>query len=182
MKAIATERLMLRQFSPQDAAALYAYLQQPAASCFLSLALADMAAAEAEAHRRATEAGYLAVVLKDSGTLVGDLFAEPDSDPFCHATYSIGWHLNPRFAGQGYAIEASRALVAHLFTERQARRLYAYVETTNQPSVRLCEKLGMRREGVFKEFVSFTNDAQGQPVYEDTVQYALLRSEWLARS
>ncbi|WP_267886152.1 hypothetical protein [Vitreoscilla massiliensis] len=36
----------------------------------------------------------------------------------------------------------------------------------------------MRREGIFKEFVFFRNDATGKPVYKDTMQYALLRKEW----
>ncbi|MCP1247386.1 GNAT family N-acetyltransferase [Acetobacter cerevisiae] len=65
-----------------------------------------------------------------------------------------------------------------MFDERHARRLYAYVEDTNQPSQRLCRKLGMRLEGTFMEFVSFMNDQEGQPVYENTMQYAILRREW----
>lgn len=36
----------------------------------------------------------------------------------------------------------------------------------------------MRQEGVFKEFVSFRNDGDGNPVYENTMQYAILRREW----
>ena len=42
----------------------------------------------------------------------------------------------------------------------------------------LCEKLGMRREGLFREFVSFVNDADGNPIYENTYQYAILKKEW----
>lgn len=36
----------------------------------------------------------------------------------------------------------------------------------------------MRRIGVFKEFSSFKNDLEGSPIYEDTMQYAVLRKEW----
>ncbi|MEZ5701249.1 MAG: GNAT family protein [Burkholderiaceae bacterium] len=64
----------------------------------------------------------------------------------------------------------------------RARRLYAYVEDTNLASQKLCERLGMRREGLFMEFVTFKNDAQGAPIYENTMQYALLRHEWLSQS
>ena len=45
----------------------------------------------------------------------------------------------------------------------------------------LCEKLGMRREGLFPSFVSFVNDADGNPVYENTLQYAVLKQEWMAK-
>ena len=57
------------------------------------------------------------------------------------------------------------------------RRIYAYVEDYNLSSQRLCEKLGMRREGLFKEFVSFVNDEDGVPIYENTMQYAILKKE-----
>lgn len=173
MHDIETERLVLRAFQAQDAAHLLEYLHQPTASCFLSLALADMDAAQAEAIKRGSEDEYIGICLKDSGVLIGDLFAQPEGD-----TFSIGWHLNPRFSGHGYAWEAATALVRQLFTVKNARRLYAYVETTNHASARLCEKLGMRREGVFKEFVTFRNDLDGSPLYEDTMQYAILRKEW----
>jgi RimJ/RimL family protein N-acetyltransferase len=38
----------------------------------------------------------------------------------------------------------------------------------------------MRREGLFREFVSFKKDDAGAPIYENTMQYALLRKEWEA--
>ena len=45
-------------------------------------------------------------------------------------------------------------------------------------SQKLCEKLGMRREGLFMEFVSFVKDEDGNPIYENTYQYAILKREW----
>ena len=39
----------------------------------------------------------------------------------------------------------------------------------------------MRREGLFREFISFVSDADGNPVYENTVVYAILKKEWDAR-
>lgn len=173
METIETDRLVLRPFAERDAADLYAYLHEPAASCFLSLALADMRAAALDVARRSKDDTSIAVCLRGSGQLIGDLFAHPEED-----TFSVGWNYNPRFGGMGYAHEAAAALFTHLFTQRGARRLYAYVEDTNMPSQRLCEKLGMRREGVFKEFISFRNDENGVPIYENTLQYALLRHEW----
>ena len=52
------------------------------------------------------------------------------------------------------------------------------MEDDNLRSQRLCEKLGMRLEGVFKEFVSFVTDDAGVPKFENTMQYAILRKEW----
>ena len=36
----------------------------------------------------------------------------------------------------------------------------------------------MRFEGLFKEFVSFVKNADGSPRYENTMQWAILKSEW----
>lgn len=175
MKAIETERLVLRHFGLQDAADLFDYLHRPVSSCFLSMALTDIRAAECEALERSTKDTSIAVCLRTSGKLIGDLFAEPQGD-----TFSVGWNFNPKFGGKGYACEAATALFSDLFTQRAARRLYAYVEDTNTSSQRLCEQLCMRREGVFMEYVSFQNDAHGSPIYENTMQYALLHREWLS--
>lgn len=174
MKPIETDRLVLRTFRRADAGQLFAYLKAPVASCFLSLTLRDMDAAVAEAVKRSEDDEQIAVCLKGTNQLIGDLFAHAEAD-----TVAVGWNFNPEVSGQGFALEAARALFAHLFEDRSARRLYAYVEDHNTPSQKLCQRLGMRQEGLFLDYVSFQNDDAGQPIYENTIQYALLRREWL---
>lgn len=181
MQTIETERLILRPFREGDAADLLAYLRAPTASCFLSLKLADLAEAEIAVRKRALDEGCVAICLKQNGEVIGDLFGsagENEEDD----TASVGWNLNPQFGGRGYAFEAAGALLDHLFRVKGVRRIYAYVEDHNRPSRRLCEKLSMRREGVFVEYVSFTNDDAGNPIYENTMQYAILRREWMSGS
>jgi [ribosomal protein S5]-alanine N-acetyltransferase len=173
MQAIETERLILRNFRKRDAEPLFAYLHEPVASCFLSLKLEDLAAAEKMARNRRRHDNEIAVCLKDTDRLIGDLFLMPEGD-----TFSVGWNFNPAFGKKGYAFEAASALFNYLFNERNARRIYAYVEDDNLPSQRLCKRLSMRQEGLFKEFISFRKDANGNPVYENTMQFALLRKEW----
>ena len=119
MDAIETDRLILRNFQTGDAADLFALLAAPRASCFLSLKLEDMAAAEAEAEKRSRSDEYIAVCLRESGKLIGDVFAMPEED-----TFSVGWNFNADFEGAGFASEAARALFAYLFTVKRARRLY----------------------------------------------------------
>ncbi|MEN3161290.1 GNAT family protein [Tistrella mobilis] len=175
MEPVETDRLVLRNFRKSDAAGLFAYLEAPVAGCFLSLRLESLAAAEAEAEKRGGSDEYLAVCLKQTDSLIGDVFAMQEDD-----TWSVGWNFNPAWGGRGYALEAARALFGWLFSTAGARRLYAYVEDHNLASQRLCERLGMRREGLFLDFVSFRTDATGAPIYENTFQYALLRREWEA--
>ncbi|QGM45115.1 GNAT family N-acetyltransferase [Methylocystis heyeri] len=176
MDVIQTDRLILRNFRLGDAADLFAYLRHPRSSCFLSLRLPDLEAAQAEVETRRSSDEHIAVGLRSSDNLIGDLFCvhEPPD------TYSVGWNFNADFGGAGYASEAARALFEYLFTAKLARRLYAYVEEDNIASQRLCERLGMRREGLFREFVSFVTDDEGAPKFENTMQYAILRKEWTA--
>ena len=59
------------------------------------------------------------------------------------------WMLNKDYQGKGYAYEAAHAFFDYLFKDKGARRIYAYTEDYNTASQHLCEKLGMRREGLF---------------------------------
>lgn len=127
---------------------------------------------------------YFAIVLKDSDKVIGEINAYPErgephdtSSPL--DTFSPCWMLNNAYQGKGYAYEAAYAFFDYLFQQKGARRIYAYTEDYNLSSQCLCEKLGMRQEGVFKEFVSFINNSDGTPHYENTIQYAILKKEWI---
>jgi hypothetical protein len=39
----------------------------------------------------------------------------------------------------------------------------------------------MRKEGEFKEFISFVKSSDGTPHYENTFQFAILKKEWEKR-
>lgn len=179
---IETERLVLRPFVREDAADLYEYLHEPEVNCFASMKIGTMEKALEEALMRAEDAEYcLAITLKESGKVIGEIEAHPESMAPGESpkdTFSPCWMLNKEYQGKGYAYEAAEAFYDYLFEKKGARRIYAYTEDYNLSSQRLCEKLGMRREGVFKEFVSFVKDENGNPIYENTMQYAILKREW----
>lgn len=174
MVKIQTERLIIRNFQESDAPDLFEYLSHPRVNCFLSEKLNSLEEAVENAKRRSGEELEFAVCLKENGKVVGNLFAkkeEPD-------TYGVGWQYNEIVEGKGYASEAARKYLTYLFNEKNARRVYAYVEDTNLRSQKLCERLGMRKEGCFKEFISFTQNEDGISIYENTIQYAILKKEW----
>lgn len=115
----------------------------------------------------------LAVCLKQTDELIGTVSGQWEGD-----TFSVCWNFLSDYGGKGYAYEAAKAYFDFLFFEMNARRIYAYVEDDNIRSQRLCQKLGMRKEGEFKEFISFVRDANGMPIYENTLQFAILKKEW----
>ncbi|SEL68612.1 Protein N-acetyltransferase, RimJ/RimL family [Kosakonia sacchari] len=176
MSIIITPRLIIRPFQGKDAPALLDYLSSPRAPCFQDEKLHSMAEAQCEVAKRANDPGQFAVCIKDTDALIGHLFADNSSEPDSN-TWSVGWHFNQRYERQGYATESVAALFDYLFNEKAARRLYAWVEDYNLASQKLCERLHMRREGCFKEFISFVNE-HGEDRYDDTYIFALLSKEW----
>ncbi|MBR5089467.1 MAG: GNAT family N-acetyltransferase [Ruminiclostridium sp.] len=182
---IETERLILRPFLETDAADVFEYLEKPAVNCFASMKLNSLEEARAEMKKRVGETEYyFAITLKDTGKVIGEIDAypepgEPHSDESAPKdTFSPCWMLNKAYQGKGYAYEAAHAFFDYLFKEKGARRIYAYTEDYNTSSQHLCEKLGMRREGLFLELISFVNNEDGTPHYENTYQYAILKKEW----
>ncbi|MEK4075136.1 GNAT family N-acetyltransferase [Paenibacillus amylolyticus] len=185
MQILKTNRLILRNFTVTDAAGLLEYTANPRVNCFMDQRISTLEDATAEVAKRSSDDSHIAVCLKDSNELIGELFGmredrDSDTDKDSNSdTYSIGWNFNGRFEGKGYASESANAFIENLFMEQGIRRLYAYVEDDNFRSQKLCEKLGMRREGLFLEFISFVKNEDGTPKYENTYQYALLKKEWL---
>lgn len=182
---IETERLILRPFKESDTEDVFEYLKEPLVHCFACMKLNTLDDAKAEVLNRMKETEYyFAIVLKENGKVIGEIDAYPESgephqdEKSVLDNFSPCWMLNKDYHGKGYAYEAAYAFFDYLFGEKGARRIYAYTEDYNVPSQKLCEKLGMRREGLFKEFVSFVNDADGNPIYENTYQYAILKKEW----
>lgn len=181
---IETKRLILRPFLESDAADVFEYLKSPEVNCFVSMRLNSLEEAKNEMKKRVGETEYyFAIVLKDTGKVIGEIDAYPDrTDPQDSSspldTFSPCWMLNRAYQHKGYAYEAAYAFFDYLFNEKGARRIYAYTEDYNLSSQKLCEKLGMRKEGLFKEFISFINNPDGTPRFENTVQYAILKKEW----
>ena len=147
---IETERIIIRNFKQKDAEGLLEYLSNPRVNCFAGDRLCSEEAAWAYMQYSPKDMLRYAVSLKKDDFIIGDVFALRENED----TYNVGWHFNKRFEGKGLAREAVIR------------------------SKRLCERLGMRREGCFKEFVTFVNNPDGSPKYEDTCVYAILEKEW----
>ncbi len=77
--------------------------------------------------------------------------------------------------GQGFATEAARLILDFGFETLGIHRVRAGCDSENAASLRVLEKLGMRREGYFK------HDCQIRGVWRDTVAFAILSDEWASR-
>lgn len=109
----------------------------------------------------------LAIILRKSGELVGDLavhFTDKEQ-------VEIGYTISPIYQQKNIATEAVSAFLVYVFEELGKHRVIATTDTSNVASYRLLEKLGFRREAHFVKNVFFKGN------WCDEYQYALLCSE-----
>jgi RimJ/RimL family protein N-acetyltransferase len=172
-----TERLVVRRFRPTDGPGLHAILSRPEAVRFEPYGVQDAAACERIARDRAADPRFWAVERAADGVLLGTLYLAPAEDP-AWATYEVGFVFHPDHWGRGYATEAARALLDHVFGDLGAHRVLAHCDPRNAASWRLLERLGMRREGLHRRAASFAADDAGRPVWHDVAVYAVLAEEW----
>ena len=165
---IETDRLRLRAPQPEDLVPLHAIQSREDVARWLYWGPRSVEDVSRSLDRQINQdrTRELALVAErlDSGELVG------------HVTLTeIGFMFHPDHHGQGFATEASRAVLALAFTTYDLHRVYGQLEPRNLASARVLEKLGMRREAHLIDNEWVKGDWQSKAIY------ALLAREWRAQ-
>jgi ribosomal-protein-alanine N-acetyltransferase len=146
MNIVETERLLLREFVPDDVDALSAVLSDPETMRHYPAPLDRAGVAEwiERNRRRYADAGHglWAMVLKSSGEVVGDCGLTRQTVDGVDEI-EIGYHVRRDLWGQGFAPEAARACRDYGFERLGAEQLISLVRLGNLPSRRVAEKVGM---------------------------------------
>ena len=158
MKILETERLVLRQFTFEDADFILRLLNEPS---FIQN-IGDRGVRTLEDARsyilRVPIASYekngfglYLVILKESGKSIGmcglikrDQLEDVD----------IGYAFLPEFWSKGYAVEAALAVKEYARDVIGLKRLIAITDPENQASIRVLEKIGLR----FEKMVRLSED------------------------
>lgn len=176
MLPIVTQRVLLRDFTPDEFDAFYATSQDPAYQQYYPdheqtrahwLAVFERICAGAAAVPRA--AFQLAVCLP-AGDLIGTCGVRIEDAE--HGQASFGCAIARPYWGLGYAFAASHALIDFGFSALSVHRLYAETNSQNSRARTLAERLGMRLEGELRQHKFF------QDRWWDTAIYAILAHEW----
>lgn len=148
MSAIETERLLLHEFTADDAPFVLRLVNEPAFLRYIGdrgvrnledarRYIADGPVAGYERHGH----GLMRVVRKADGAGIGmcgvlkrDALPDPD----------IGFTFFPAYWSQGYALESARAVMAHARQTLKLGRILAITTKDNEPSIRLLGKVGFR--------------------------------------
>jgi len=175
---IVTERLELRPLTLSDMPALLSYRGRADVCRYLPFEpmTEDVLRARltSDLGRTAIDAEgqglTLGVRLQATGVLIGDVVLFLRS--VTHRTGELGYVFAPAAAGQGYATEASRAMLALAFEQFGLHRVIARLDARNASSARLAARLGLRLEA------HFVADEWFKGEWSDTLVYAMLATEW----
>lgn len=164
-----TERLILRRYMDSDLEDLHRYLSDPEVVRFEPYRPMTMEEAGEELKRRMDSDEMIAVELKDSGRLIGNVYlGRRDFEAL-----ELGFVFNREYWGRGFASESCRAVIERAFADG-AHRIFAECDPENGNSWRLLEALGFRREGHLLQNVYFWRDESGRPIWKDTYIYGRL--------
>jgi len=178
---IRTARLLLRPLTLGDVDALLAYRGRADVCRYLPFDPMDRQTivdrlAEQWAHVVLTDEGQsltLGAELAETGELVGDVILFWRSR--LHRGGELGYVLDPRFAGRGYATEAAAAMLRLGFEGLGLHRIIARLDERNDASARMARRLGMRLEA------RLVNNELFKGEWSTELDFAMLADEWTAR-
>ena len=177
---LTTERLILRDFLDSDWETVLLYQQDP-----LYLRYNEWTSRTADEVRQFIQMFLdhqkqeprfkfqFAITLKQDGQLIGNCGVRKD---YLEAREGdIGYELDPRYWGKGYATEAAQAVLDFGFSHLRLRRISAWCVAENVGSARVLEKLGMRLKSRTRENHFFKGK------WWDTLNYMISQEEWRAK-
>lgn len=88
---------------------------------------------------------------------------------------ALGYWMGAPHAGRGYMTAAVRAALPFAFQTLRLHRVEAACLPTNEPSIRLLEKVGFTREGYARRYLCING------YWQDHLLYAMIDEDWSAR-
>lgn len=178
-----TERLTLREFTPDDVDVLLALDQDPRVRTYVEDGV-PVTREEAQItiehflayYERGDVFGFWAAIERETGEFLGWFHFRPE-DRSNITEPELGYRLIASCWGKGFGTEGSRALIDHGFAHPQVKRVIASTMAVNTASRRVMEKAGMRLVRTFHMDwpVRIAGDEEGD------VEYAITRDEWEAQ-
>ena len=175
-----TARMSLRPYEMDDLTALHDMFGREDICRYLPWEPMDLDQARAKIEQRVGQTHIeadgdplvVAAVEDASGRVVGEFMLRLASSSSRQG--EIGWSLIPEVHGRGLATEGAREMLRLGFDELGLHRIVATCDPRNLASLRVMERIGMRREAEFVDSESLKGEWIGEIVC------AILQSEWHA--
>jgi [ribosomal protein S5]-alanine N-acetyltransferase len=173
---IHTPRLLLRPFTERDESDVHGYGSDPVVAQYTDWG------PNTPAQTRNRIQGYLkeqvtwprdevhlAVELRKESKVIGTIRLKIQDEQTRAADFGFVFHR--QYWNQGYATEAAGAVLRVAFTMLGLHRVWATCDTRNLASWRVMEKVGMRREAMFRK------DTLQKGQWRDSYLYAMLEDD-----
>ncbi len=177
MKHLKSDRIILRPLLAKDARDIFSYRSDPEIYQFQNWRPKTIADVEEFIETRIVSEPNLpdtwfqfAICKSNTYELIGDCglhFLKNESDQV-----EIGITLKREQQGLGYATEALELIFNYVFADLKKHRIFGSVDPRNNASIRLMERMKMRKEAHFIESI-WSGDR-----WLDDIVYAILAREW----
>ncbi|WP_207729334.1 GNAT family protein [Clostridium sp. 'deep sea'] len=87
-------------------------------------------------------------------------------------SYEIGYVILPQYQKQGFGCDATKSLLKFAFEQLKTHKVVGMCNANNVGSATIMQKVGMRKEAVFKEELFWNNK------WTDQYFFAILESEY----
>ncbi|MGW1344883.1 GNAT family N-acetyltransferase [Kribbella sp. NPDC002412] len=151
MTELSTNRLLLRQWRESDREPFATLNADPAVmEHFPSIQTRDVSDALIDRNIPLIDErgwGLWALEVRETGRFIGFTgLSVPSFDAHFMPAVEIGWRLAKEAWGNGYATEAARAALAHGFGPAGLEEIVSFTATTNLPSQRVMQRIGMTHD------------------------------------
>lgn len=110
----------------------------------------------------------LSIIHKEDGKIIGYCGLGPDD--LGMGETEIYYGISSRYRKRGIALEAARATVKYGFEEIGLKKIMAFVDYRNAPSIKLVENLGMKYHFRISHLQEGNQDFEGQCFYTLTAE------------
>ncbi|WEZ08102.1 GNAT family N-acetyltransferase [Priestia flexa] len=173
-----TERLLLRKIKLDDLDDIFEFSSDPEVAHHMTWeaneskeeTLNNFVNVVIEGYKKGQSADW-AIVHKESGKVIGTCAFVDWSNQ--HSKAEIGYVLNKKYWGNGFATEAPKELIKFGFESTSLNRIEGGCDTDNVGSENVMLKVGMKFEGTLRknEFI------KGE--FRDTKVFAVLKEDFL---
>lgn len=86
--------------------------------------------------------------------VIGQVTAQESGDDI--TVRDVGWYIDPKYQGRGYATEAAKAMIDYMFKEVEIEKIVSGAVKDNIGSCKIFEKLGFNKTNEVKEESPYT--------------------------
>lgn len=160
---IETERLVLRLIKAGDAPDIFEFTSDAEVEKLTGMFTLHHTCKETQAFIQSCLDEYKqgltipwAIVYKPNNKVIGTLFISSYNPKHGNAEIEYGFSRN--YWGQGFATEATQAVIAFGFNILKLHRMYATFDPRNLASGRVLEKSGFQYEGLMRDYYFLRNE------------------------